>query len=46
MFKEMKKWNWTPRAYELWADIKFLFWAVVVTALVVIADWVGRTWLH
>lgn len=41
----MRNWKWTPRAYELWADIKFFAWALLITGLLVLADWVGRTWL-
>lgn len=46
MFKEIKSWNWTPRAYEILFYIKFTGYALLATALVVLADWVGRTWLH
>ena len=42
----MRNWNWTPRAYRLWADIKFFLMSVLVVSLLVLADWVGRTWLH
>lgn len=42
----MRNWNWTPRAYELWFMVKFVFYGLLITGLLVLADWVGRTWLH
>lgn len=42
----MRNWNWTPRAYRLWVDIKFFLMSVLIVSLLVLADWVGRTWLH
>lgn len=42
----MNKTNWTPRAHELWFMVKFTFYAFVITGVLVLADWVGRTWLH
>ena len=41
----MRDWNWTPRAYSIWADIKFIFYGLIVLGLCVLADWIARTWL-
>lgn len=41
----MSNWNWTPRAYELWWMLKFTFKSLFVVGALVLADWIGRTWL-
>lgn len=41
----MSNWNWTPRAYEIWWSIKFFFKGVLIVGALVLADWIGRTWL-
>lgn len=44
MLKEMKTWPWTNRAREIWWMVKFTFYASLVMALLVLADWFGRTY--
>lgn len=46
MFKELKTWPWTDKAREIWWMAKFTFYALLITGALVLADWVGRTWLH
>lgn len=40
MFNKFKSLPWTPRAYTLWADIKFTIGALIVAGLVVFIDWI------
>jgi hypothetical protein len=45
MFKEMKTWPWTPKAYAWLETIKWTLAGLLLAIAIIAADWIGRTWL-